>query len=449
MTNNAQQPLSNSASQQTQFTPTFTQELVRYLYSGLWLILLPFTVFVSLYKGITRSKDYLQRLPERYGFFARTNKTGGTLIHCVSVGEVVAATPLIKLLQAQNPNASITITTTTPTGSQRVTDTFGDTVNHVYLPYDLPYAVKSLLNRFQPQTLLITEVELWPNLIHYAWQRQIPVTIVNARLTDRSYRSYAKFPNLFAPMLKKVATLCAQGQRDYNNYLKFGVNPAHVELTNNIKFDQPLTSADMQQAQSFVDELQLTSRQVLIGGSTHDPEEQELIEAYKALKPEFPNLLLLLVPRHPQRFNKVSQLVTSNQLTLQHLSECTSVDLTTDVLLADKMGILKPLYGTATCAFVGGSINNRGGHNALEPAMFAVPTVMGPHTYNNPDICQALLAAKALYTVHNANDITALFRNWLQNESERTLAGNAGKQVVTENSGALAKTLSIINSNQR
>ena len=449
MTNNAHQTQSNTTAANGSYHPTLIQELVRYAYSTVWLVLLPLTLVGSIYKGLTRSREYWQRLPERYGFIPSAVESGGILIHCVSVGEVVSVTPLIKHLQAQNPHSNITVTTTTPTGSQRVRATFGESVHNLYLPYDVPYAVKRLLKKLAPSSLLIVEVELWPNLIHYAWLQQIPITIVNARLTNSSYRNYAKLAALFAPVLKKVTTLCAQGKRDHDNYLKFGVNPKRVKLTNNIKFDQALAPEEIAQAERYTHELQLQSRQVLIGGSTHEPEEQLLIEAYTQLKSDHPNLLLLLVPRHPQRFGKVAKLVLNNNLTLQKISDTASINNTTDVLLADKMGILKPLYGTANFAFVGGSIRDRGGHNALEAAMFGIPITMGPHTYNNPEIRQVLLAAGALHQVQNSIEIAAAIRRWLEDESLRKRAGDAAQQIIANNSGALAETLAIIHANKR
>lgn len=427
------------------FRPSFANEVVRGLYSLLLILLLPFTLLVSLYKMVTRSKDYGQRLGERYGFLPAPKKTGGILLHCVSVGEVVAATTLVRNIWAIHPEIPFTITTTTPTGSERVRETFGDKVNHYYLPYDFPLAMRSLLKLIQPEKLLITEVELWPNLIHCAWKQAIPVYIVNARLTDRSCRSYTKLGALFTPMLHKVTAVCAQGQRDYDNYLKLGAKQEQLVLTNNIKFDQPLTEDEKQKTAAFKAKLNTQERTVLIAGSTHEPEEQVMLETYLKLKPRFPDLLLLIVPRHPQRFSKVEQLISKQGLQLLKLSEERAVTPETDVLLADQMGVLKSLYGIADLAFVGGSIANKGGHNALEAAICGLPVIMGSYIYNNPVICDALAEADALRTAENSEQIIAALTPWLEDPVLREKHGLAGKKVVADNSGAIASTLQVLN----
>lgn len=433
----------------SRFKPSFRQELARWFYSGLVLIIIPISLLILLLKICTRSKTHGKRSWERYGILPVPAKSGGILLHCVSVGEVVAAEALVKTIRKQHPDTQFTITTTTPTGCERVKQLFGDEVNHFYLPLDFQFGMQQLLKRVQPEKVLITEVELWPNLIHLAWKRNIPVFIVNARMTDSSCRAYSKISSLFSPMLHKITGICAQGERDYKNYLKLGANTEQLALTNNIKFDQNLSNEEALQVEKWRQELQLQDRKILIGGSTHEPEEQLLLESYQALYKTNPNLLLILVPRHPQRFAKVESLLQKQQL---HYIKLSTINLTnshplqasTQVILADQMGILKSLYGIADIAFVGGSIAQRGGHNALEPALHGVPVIMGEHIFNNPGICQELEKVGALQFVTNRESIISVVEPVIASPENAQKRGAAGQQVILANSGAIEKTLEIL-----
>ncbi len=426
------------------YTPSFQQELARYGYSTLLTCLVPFVVVVMWIQGLRRSQDFGSRIAERFGFVPKSMQAGGLLVHCVSVGEVVAASTVVKAIQKREPGLTITITTTTATGSQRVNEMFGDSVQHMYLPYDMPWAAAGFLDALRPCKVLIAEVELWPNFIHACWQRTIPVFVINARLTDRSAKRYGKFTKLFSAMLNKLSGVCAQGQRDYDNYLGLLPGAVKLHLTNNIKFDQTLSDAEIAKTVELRELLRCQDRKVLLAGSTHDPEEQMLLDSYQALKPDHPNLLLVLVPRYPQRFDKVSKLINKQGLQLQRLSNSEAVQPGTDVLLADAMGVLKPIYGLADVSFVGGSFADKGGHSALEPALHGVSIVMGPHIYNNPSICEALIQVDALHIVNDQQQLTQAIAARLHDQAQSQREGAAGKQVVSDNAGALRKTLSII-----
>lgn len=434
----------NSQYSPASYRPTVTQELVRWGYSLLLLLIVPFSLLILFYKVCARTQSYGDRIWERYGFLPKPENTGGILLHCVSVGEVVAAATLVKTIRAIDPNQTFTITTTTPTGGERVRSIFGDEVNHLYLPYDVPVAMENLFSKVKPEKVLITEVELWPNLIHLAWKRDIPIYIVNARMTDRSYRSYTKLSALFYPMLHKITAICAQGQRDYDNYQKLGADHSQLILTNNIKFDQKLSSDELALIDTLTGQLNIGNRKVLIGGSTHDPEELVLIDAYKNLKQTHPNLLLILVPRHPQRFERVEQTLAKRKLSYIKLSSNQAINTNTDIVLADKMGVLKSLYGIADFAFVGGSIADKGGHNALEPAMHGIPVIMGNNIYNNPAICNALAESGALKFALDSTQIAQHLTDWLENENSAKAAGTAGRNVVINNAGAIEKTIQVL-----
>lgn len=423
------------------YTPRWSQEAFRWFYSLLLLIVIPFAVIHLLLKGGQQPKAKGRRRFERLGLVAPAPAKKGYLFHCVSVGEVVAASCLIKRIMQDQPDIQITVTTTTATGSARVRAIFGESVHHFYLPYDLPFTMFAMLNRIQPTMVFITEVELWPNLIHTCWKRDVPVVVVNARMTDRSARRYKKFSALFEPMLHKLSHVCAQGERDYKNYQFLGINPTKLTLTQNIKFDQ---AAALSTTKADFMGLASANRTILIGGSTHDPEETILLNVYRALKPLFPSLLLILVPRHPDRFDVVAKLAERAGVKLLCSADSPVIDQNCDLLLVNEMGRLNAAYDVADIAFVGGSIADRGGHNALEPAAKQLPVIMGTSTHNNPEICSKLTEAGALIIVENESELFDQVKLWLSQPHSAKQAGLAGYQVLARNSGALDKTLNVV-----
>ncbi|MBU2978596.1 lipid IV(A) 3-deoxy-D-manno-octulosonic acid transferase [Alteromonas sp. C1M14] len=422
---------------------TFRQEAVRYLYSLLLLVLIPFALLNFLFRKQKKEHTGEHGRFERFGIVSRPQNKGGYLFHCVSVGEVVAASVLIKRIMADEPNTSVTITTTTATGSARVRAIFGDGVNHFYLPYDVSIAMNSMLKRVAPKMVLITEVELWPNLIHCCWRQSIPVVVINGRMTTRSARRYKKIGLLFTPMLDKVGHVCAQGQRDYDNYLFLGIAPSKLTLTNNIKFDQK--APDTIHKSSFHG-IHKDHRPIIIGGSTHEGEEQALLDTVISLKPDFPTLLLILVPRHPERFSSVKKLIENQSLQLVCTSHAPTITSEADVVLVDEMGQLNKAYEIANMAFVGGSLADKGGHNALEPAAHKLPIIMGPYTYNNPVICDSLKQSGALIIVNDQAGLTSQCRTYLQRPEEAIKAGEAGYEVLIANKGAVEATISVMKS---
>lgn len=425
------------------YKPSLLEDVCRWLYTFVIVLIIPFAFLSLVRRGAFRNKEYNRRRFERFGLVPSAPSQNGYLFHCVSVGEVVAASCLIKQIMRDEPNTSITVTTTTPTGSARVNDIFGRKVHHFYLPYDLHMAMAGMIKRIKPKAVIITEVELWPNFIHACWKREIPVMVVNARMTDRSAKRYAKISLLFTPMLNKLSHVCAQGERDYKNYLMLGMPQAAITLTNNIKFDQaqdPEASTD-----SFMG-IQKSSTPILVAGSTHEPEESVILNAVTILWETMPNLRLILVPRHPERFDAVAKLIHQNGLDYVRTSQISDIPSSAKIILLDEMGKLNNVYRVATFAFVGGSIADRGGHNALEPAAFSVPVLMGPNTYNNPVICTYLQQRGALSIVDNAHAIVQKCVFWVNSPEERLLAGNAGRLVIDENRGALKATINCLRS---
>ncbi len=423
-----------------QFTPTWSQSLMRGLYSLLMLLVIPFMLLKLFRRNTDNTQSVWAQLVQRFGAVPAT-RTGGYVFHCVSVGEVVAASCVIKALQEASPDTPIMVTTTTSTGAERVRAIFGETVQHSYLPVDLPFTMRRMLARVKPQAMIITEVELWPNLLHLCHRQHIPVVLINARMTNRSAQRYQKVPALFAPMMQQLTQVCAQGQRDYDNYLQLGMPAERLLLTHNIKFDQAVSSSTSEPLLTLI-----SPRTVLVAGSTHDPEEQALLDAVAEHRSRCPDLLLVLVPRHPDRFDTVATLLSEQNVSFVRSSVTRQIENACEVVLVDEMGLLTAAYQQAHITFVGGSLANRGGHNALEPAAAAKPVIMGPHTYNNPVICAYLQEQGALRVVSDKTELVSVLATWLNCPAEAEAAGQAGYQVLQENQGALAKTLGCITS---
>jgi 3-deoxy-D-manno-octulosonic-acid transferase len=427
------------------FKPSIKQQIVLLGYSSLWLLIIPFALCHFVYQLIRRKPGYTKARLSRYGFTLKQgNHESGPLIHCASVGEVVAIQSLVVQLLDNHPNQRITITTNTTTGADRVKLLFPDRVEHTYLPYDFPLFLMLFLKRIRPTKVLINEMELWPNLCHQCWRSNIPIFIINGRMSEKSIKTYQKFPALFQPMFEKITVICAQDQRDYQNYMTLGVNPDKLTLTNNIKFDLAISAQDIALSQTIKTKFALEQRLLIVAGSTHEPEEQILLDAYLALVIHYPALLLIIVPRHPHRFGKVHQLLQTQNIETVLMSEEKPCQTNSQVLLCDQMGILRSIYALADISFVGGSLADRGGHNALEPAALGVPILMGESTYNNPAICQALAYSGALLTVTDAQQIISACQKWFDNPQQRKLASDAGKQVLKVNSGAIQKTLKVL-----
>ncbi|PKG97830.1 lipid IV(A) 3-deoxy-D-manno-octulosonic acid transferase [Paraglaciecola sp. MB-3u-78] len=429
----------------TSFKPSTKQKIVLLGYSLLWLLIIPFALCHFFYQLIRRKPGYTKARLSRYGFTLKQgNQKDSILIHCASVGEVVAIQNLVEQLLGNNPKQRITITTNTTTGADRVRLLFSDRVEHAYLPYDFPFFLRFFLKRKCPTKVLINEMELWPNLCDQCWRLNIPIFIINGRMSEKSTKTYQKNPSLFQPMFEKITAICAQDQRDYQNYLTLGVSPDKLILTNNIKFDLSISDHDIALSQTIKTNFALEARLIIVAGSTHEPEEQILLDAYLALVTLYPALLLIIVPRHPQRFEKVHQLLQTQNIETSLMSDAKPCTSMTQVLLCDQMGKLRSIYALADISFVGGSLADRGGHNALEPAAMAVPILMGESTYNNPAICQALTDSGALLTVTDARQIETACKKWLDNPEQRKHAGNAGKQVLALNRGAIQKTLDVL-----
>ena len=364
-------------------------------------------------------------------------------IHAVSVGETQAALPLIKALQQHYPHLTLVITTTTPTGSERVRAALGDTVFHVYAPYDLPGAVRRFLQRTHPRVAIIMETELWPNLIHGCRQHGIPVIVANARLSERSAAGYQRIAGLTRQTLQDITMIAAQASADAQRFMALGADPAQVRVTGNIKFDIT-PAADLQQQAAALRHTWGTYRAVWIAASTHQDEDEQVLAAFAAVKLALPDTLLILVPRHPERFAKVAALCREQGYNIALRSEQTRCDATTDIFIGDSMGELMLFYAASDVAFVGGSLVAHGGHNLLEPAVLGVPVITGPHTFNFADISRLLLEGGAARQVSHPPELAETVIAYLKNDAPRRSTGEQGQRLVVQNRGALVKLMAII-----
>ena len=412
----------------------------RLLYTLLLHLALPL-IALRLALRARKAPAYARRIHERFALGLPPMKPGGIWVHAVSVGESIAAAPMIRALQAHYPELPITVTCMTPTGSERIQALFGDSVQHCYLPYDLPWAAARFINRVKPRLAVVMETELWPNHIHQCAKRGIPVALANARLSERSARGYARFGKLTAPMLAELSLIAVQTQTEAQRFLTLGARPECVEVTGSIKFDLKIDAELLQRADALRQQWQATTRPIWIAASTHAGEDEIILAAHHQLLKSRPDALLILVPRHPERFNAVHNLCMNQSLTSRRRSTGEAVQTSDQVLLGDTMGELLFLYALADIAFVGGSLVANGGHNLLEPAALGKPVLSGPHLFNFLEIAAQLREAGALNEVENAGQLADKVVALLNEPSEMQRMSQAGLSVLKANQGALQRLL--------
>lgn len=420
--------------------------MLRVLYICLSYLLQPVILLLMWYKG-RKQPAYRKRLWERYGVYdeAEKPKAKGVVIHAASVGEVIAATPLIKAIGKQYPDLPLIVTTVTPTGSDRVMSAFGDSVSHFYLPYDLPDAVERFLNFIDPKMMIVIETELWPNLIRKVHLRNIPFVIANARLSPRSAKRYGWFKRSMKDMLNQIALILAQDEVSKDRYLALGYDPAKMVNTGNLKFDLEITDELHQSVLNAKVGLNLQHRLIWIAGSTHEGEEKLVLDAHKLLLERYPDLVLILVPRHPERFNLVETLIEKSELNYVKRSLNQPFKPSTQVMLGDTMGEMMLLYGLSDIAFVGGSLVKHGGHNPLEPIAFKLPVISGLFTYNFPEVFEKLREVKGVLEIESSVEALAeSVRLLLEQPNIGQGIAQSGFSVLQENQGALKRHLELL-----
>jgi 3-deoxy-D-manno-octulosonic-acid transferase len=414
----------------------------RTLYSALFYLGLPL-VAIRLWLRARKAPAYARRIGERFSWRLPAMEPGGIWVHAVSVGESIAAAPMIRALLQRYPQLPITVTCMTPTGSERIQALFADEprIQHCYLPYDLPCAAKRFLDRVRPTLAVIMETELWPNHIHECAKRGIPVALANARLSERSARGYARFPKLTRPMLAEMSLFAVQTEAEAERFRQLGARTEAVEVTGSIKFDLTIDPQLLESASALRREWQATERPVWIAASTHEGEDEVVLAAHRRLLASYPDALLILVPRHPERFDSVAQLCEAEGFATVRRSGAQPVTAQTSVLLGDTMGELLFLYALADSAFVGGSLVPNGGHNLLEPAALAKPVLSGPHLFNFLEIAAQLRAAGALQEIDDAQSLALAIQRLFELPRDAQRMAEAGLKVMRTNQGALQRLL--------
>lgn len=410
---------------------------------NVFLILFSPAILLSYLIKLYKRPDYRDRWAERLGRFPTAKRQHGLHIHAVSLGETKVAAKVVSKLLEQHPALPIVFTCSTATASEFIQRQFGDQVDHCYLPFDFPWVVARFLNRYQPKVCVITEVEWWPNLICQNQRRGSPVVMINVKMTDSSARTYLKFESLFHTMAAKVTGVLVQNQASYDRLLKLGISEEKLTLTNNIKFDEQAP----RHFPSVIEQLRtsIIGRPVWIAGSTHAEDEAAVFSAFNRLKNIEPSLLLILVPRHPERFNSVYQTCLSHNHNTARRSTNDEITADTDILLGDTLGELSSLYSLADMAFIGGSITDRGGHNPLEAAIYGIPLIMGPSQFNAIDIVESLTAAGALTVIDDADSLYEILARFIKEPEVSRVAGQSSASAMEANQGALQQTTDYLN----
>ena len=420
-----------------------TERLLRGLYSAVLYLLVPVTVYHLIWRGF-RQEAYLERWSERYARYAAPAAADTPVwVHAVSVGEVNAVAPLVNALLAAAPQRRLLVTTITPTGSARVRALWGERVAHVYLPYDLGGAVRRFLAHFRPRIALVVETELWPNLLFCCRDAGIPAYLVNARLSERSLRGYRVLRPLLSRALATMRRVAAQSADDARRFGELGAPAGVLAVTGNLKYDIALDEEAIARGAAEFRE-RIGPRPVWIAASTHPEEEAPVVEMHRRLRARWPDLLMLWAPRHPERFGSAAQQAVDAGWRVATRRLTRSPDADDAVFVVDTLGELQQFYACADVAFVGGSLQDVGGHNLLEPAAVGTPVVSGPHLHNFAEIAQQMSAAGALRVGQDAGAVTDLLAQLLEDAGARARMREAGLALVRDGRGALRRTLDII-----
>ncbi len=413
-----------------------------FLYTVIFYSLTPFILIRLLWRSI-KAPEYRRRWLERFAFYAKKHPEDVIWVHAVSVGEAKAAFPLIEALQIKFPGYKILVTTTTPTGSEIVKKQFGRYVCHVYLPYDLPFCVNRFFDHFKPRIAIFMETEIWPNLFRGAGDRGIPLLIINARLSEKSVRGYQKLHGFFAKVLGNTTLIATQSCTDSERFIALSVPVEKVQHIGNIKFDLKMPDLIQEQGRVIKETLFL-SRPVFIIASTHNGEERAVLDFFPELKQAFPSLLLVIVPRHPERFSSVTTMVANHGYSYRLRSDEKPCNLTTDVFIVDTIGELNLFYVASDITFIGGSLVPVGGHNPLEAGALAKPILFGKHVFNFADITEQLLNSDAAIQCQGSKQLAREVALLLANKKRRLELGERAKAFVEKNQGSIIQLLRIV-----
>ncbi|WP_182019172.1 lipid IV(A) 3-deoxy-D-manno-octulosonic acid transferase [Vibrio diabolicus] len=415
--------------------------LVRIVYTLLLALASPLLLF-GLYKSKPNKPQFGSRWKEHFGITPKLKSNDKPIwIHAVSVGESIAATPLIKALKEQNPEQSILVTTTTSTGAEQIAK-LGDLIEHRYMPIDFGFAIKGFLKAVQPKQMLIIETELWPNTLNEVHKAGIPISVVNARLSEKSCSNYAKVQPLFKVMLPCLTQVLCQTDSDAERFERLGVEKKKLSVTGSIKFDIQISEQVKQQGQQLRAQLG-KDRPIWIAASTHKGEDEQVLDAHRQVLKSHPNALLILVPRHPERFDDVFTLCQHQGFNTVRRTSTRSIETITQVYLGDTMGEMLTLIGAADICFMGGSLvgNKVGGHNVLEPAALGVPIINGPSFFNFQEIVDSFVKECGLIIVKDRSTLAKTIIQLIEFPEKRIAYHTAASKIVNMNQGAIKNTI--------
>ncbi len=411
----------------------------RFIYTLLLYLSLPIAILKLIAKE-RKSPFRKAKLKNQLGF---VTKTSGKVIwvHCVSVGEFNAARPLIDQILDIYPEHKLAITTTTITGAEAVRNHYQDRVIHYFFPFDLPFIVGPFVNKINPVACILLETEIWPNLINNLNKKAIPVMLINARLSERSLNKYQKFSSkLVQKTINQLTLIGSQNDPSSERFLSLGALPDKVVTVGNLKFDSnekdnPNTTQSLQQM--------IGQRRVVVFASTREGEEKKIIQSYVNLKDKF-DALLIIVPRHPQRFDEVFNLIVDSGLKVKRRSDGLGCDESIQVLLGDSMGELLSYYSVCDIAFIGGSLIDTGGQNMLEAAAASKPILFGPSVFNFEKIAQLFLEKDAAIQVGDADDLMKTISDLLLDDTKRQKLGENAKNLLEKHRGAVDRLMKLI-----
>ncbi|MEA3303593.1 MAG: lipid IV(A) 3-deoxy-D-manno-octulosonic acid transferase, partial [Pseudomonadota bacterium] len=376
------------------------------------------------------------RIGERFGFISQQIPHQCIWIHAVSVGESQATQPLVRWLKEQFPETTVVISTTTPTGADRVRELYQQEVTHLYFPFDMPGAIKRVLQRLRPRILIIMETEIWPNLLYICKRRALPVVLANARLSASSAKGYLRVAGMTREALQGFSAIAVQNPADAQRFIDLGADKQRVHLCGSIKFDVRIPASVREQG-ALLKAACGAERPVWIAASTHAGEDEIAVRVHQQLMQHYPDALLILTPRHPERFSSVAAMIEKSALSWSRRSEIPVCKPAIAVYLGDTMGELTVFYAASDIAFVGGSLASTGGHNILEPASLGLPVIVGPHMTNFLSITALLKEAGALQQVEDEAALLQTLEQIFDDADMRHTMGQSGIDVVQANQGAL------------
>ena len=418
--------------------------LVRVFYTLLLALAAPLLLW-GLYRTKPGKPHFGARWKEHFGFTPRLATTTAPIwIHAASVGEAIAIVPVIKALKQAYPEQAIVVTTTTSTGAEQVAK-LGELVEHRYMPIDFAWCVRGFLNAIKPKLFLIVEKELWLNTLMCVHQQKIPTIIVNARLSERSAKRYQSFSFFTHQLLNKIDKILCLHDDDAQRFIAIGAQQHQIAVTGSIKYDITIANTVFEHAQNLRQQLG-AQRPIFVAASTHQGEDEQVLDAYQAVLQQYPDAMVIIVPRHPQRFDSVAKLAIERGLTVHRRTDTTPIKANTQLYLADTMGEMLVMLATADVTFMGGSLVGEkvGGHNLLEPAAVEKPAITGPSFYNFEDITQQLLAAGAIEICQNSHQLAQQLVTLFNDPERQQHMGAQGQKIVIENQGAVNKTIANI-----